>query len=230
MRMQPSTTARAPGTAAAVPATAQRSRPNTVVVNQNQRGNSVLAGIKNVRWEYGETLADYEVGRSAGLLFLSLKYHRLHPEYLSTRLRQIERCFDLRILLCLVDIDDHQQSLRELNRVCIFNNLTMILSWSPEEAARYIETLKAYENKPHDLIKERVDDTYFSKLTSALTHIKSVNKTDVVTLSSSIGSFRDIANATAEELLVLPGFAEQKVARIEAAFTTPFIIGGGSSS
>ncbi|KAH6563610.1 hypothetical protein BASA50_008339 [Batrachochytrium salamandrivorans] len=201
-----------------------RSRLHTVLVNVNQRGNPVLDNIKNVPWEYGETDADYQVGRSTGVTYLSLKYHRLYPEYINTRLNQIERKFHLRILICVVDVDDHQQAIKELTRTCIFGKVTMILAWSVQEAGRYIETLKSYENKPPDLIKERVETDYFSKLTDAVTSIKSVNKTDVMTLSSNIGSFKDMAHASAEELMLLPGFGEQKVSRFESAFSAPFLL------
>ncbi|KAH6560526.1 hypothetical protein BASA60_000266 [Batrachochytrium salamandrivorans] len=189
-----------------------RSRLHTVLVNVNQRGNPVLDNIKNVPWEYGETDADYQVGRSTGVTYLSLKYHRLYPEYINTRLNQIERKFHLRILICVVDVDDHQQAIKELTRTLC------------KKQGRYIETLKSYENKPPDLIKERVETDYFSKLTDAVTSIKSVNKTDVMTLSSNIGSFKDMAHASAEELMLLPGFGEQKVSRFESAFSAPFLL------
>ncbi|KAI8923941.1 restriction endonuclease type II-like protein [Entophlyctis helioformis] len=203
-----------------------RAPANGILVNQNQRGNPVLPHIRNVPWEFSAGLVcDYEVGRTAGLLFLSLRYHRLHPEYLGTRLPSFARKYGLRIMLCVVDIDEHQQPIRELTRQCIANSITLIIATTPEEAGRYIETLKAYENKPPDLLKERVDGDYFSKVTGALTAIKSVNKTDVVTLTSSIGSFSDMAHASPEELLLLPGFGEQKVRRFVDAFTRPFVIG-----
>ena len=34
---------------------------------------------------------------------------------------------------------------------------TALLAWSVPEAARYLETLRAYARKPADLIKERSD-------------------------------------------------------------------------
>nr|KAJ3406749.1 Excision repair cross-complementation group 1 [Polyrhizophydium stewartii] len=204
-------------------------RLHAVGVNANQRGNPVLAAIRNVPWQHTDTPADYQVGRTTGVVYLSLRYHRVHPEYIAARLRALENKFQLRLLLCLVDIDDHQQHIRELTRMCILNNLTMIVAWSPEEAARYIETLKAYENKPPDMLKGQVDPDYFSRLADSLTAIKSVNKTDAMTLSSSIGSFRDMAHASAQELQLLPGFGEQKAARFESAFKKPFLIGAGGS-
>lgn len=37
------------------------------------------------------------------------------------------------------------------------------------------------------MIRERVNDDYMSHLTSALTSIKGVNKTDVITLATNFG-------------------------------------------
>jgi len=56
-----------------------------------------------------------------------------------------------------------------------------------QEVGRYLETYKQFERKPPDLIKERVDDSYMAHLTSALTSVKGVNKTDVTTLVSNFG-------------------------------------------
>ena len=58
---------------------------------------------------------------------------------------------------------------------------------SPEEAGSYLERYKAFEHKPPDMIRERVNDDYMSHLTSALTSIKGVNKTDVITLVTNFG-------------------------------------------
>ncbi|KAF8958216.1 ssDNA endonuclease and repair protein rad10, partial [Haplosporangium bisporale] len=104
------------------------------------------------------------------------------------------------------------------------NDFTVICAWSNEEAARYIETFKAYENKAPDAIKERVENDYLSKLTDSLTQIQSINKTDVVTLSSTFGSFKNIMNASVDELGLLPGFGERKVKRLLEAFDQPFAI------
>ncbi|GAY49170.1 hypothetical protein CUMW_117210 [Citrus unshiu] len=49
------------------------------------------------------------------------------------------------------------------------------------------KTIKVYENKPADLIQGQMDTDYLSRLTHALTSVRSVNKTDVVTLGSTFG-------------------------------------------
>jgi len=38
--------------------------------------------------------------------------------------------------------------------------------YSIEESGRYLETFKSYENKSPDLIKEKVDNDYYSKVYS----------------------------------------------------------------
>ena len=57
----------------------------------------------------------------------------------------------------------------------------------PEEAGQYLATYKLYEFKSHQLIKERIDADYSSILRAALTTVRGVNKTDVMTLRTNFG-------------------------------------------
>ncbi|KAJ3346236.1 Excision repair cross-complementation group 1 [Entophlyctis luteolus] len=190
-----------------------------------QRGNPLLPFITKVPWEHAPIPADYQVGASSAALFLSLKYHRLKPEYIFERMKgQITNRYLLRIVLCLVDIDDHQQPIRELTKACVLAGYTLFLAWSPEECARYLETFKSFEFKPPDLIKERVEDDHFAKLTDCLTQVKTVSKTDVLTLVANFGSFKNIAVASPDELAALPGFGDQKVKRLVDAINSPFVM------
>lgn len=197
-----------------------------IIVNANQKGNPLLNFIRNVGWEFKDSssiLVDYQVGLTTGILFLSLKYNRLYPEHIYSRIKAIGQNYLLRIVLVLIDIEDPQQSLRDLTRVTIFNSFTMVLAWSPEEAARYIETLKAYEFKPADMIKEKVDQQYLPQLSDALTCIKTVSKTDVITLSSEFGSLKRIMTSSTDDFVKCPGFGDMKAAKLFAAFNEPFM-------
>ncbi|PWN52386.1 DNA repair protein rad10 [Violaceomyces palustris] len=198
---------------------------STILVNNCQRGNPVLQHIRNVGWEYADIVPDYQVGIANCVLFLSLRYHRLHPEYIHTRIQKLQQMFTLRVLLVMCDVKDHQPAIKELTKVSIINDLTMMVAWTPEEAGRYIETYKSFEHKPPDLIKERVSDDYMSQLTSVLTCVRGVNKTDVITLASRFGSLKRISTATVEELSMCPGFGELKAKRLRDAFHLPFRVG-----
>ncbi|EIN11327.1 DNA repair protein rad10 [Punctularia strigosozonata HHB-11173 SS5] len=193
-----------------------------IIVNPAQRLNPVLEHIRNVGKEFGDILSDYQVGRTTGVLFLSLKYHRLHPEYIHQRIERLGHSYSLRILLLMCDVSEHQEPIRELTKVCLINNITIIVAWSPEEAGMYLSTFKQFEHRPPDMIKERVDKDYFSVLRNSLTSISKVNKTDVETLRTSFGSFARIACASSDQLQKLPGFGQVKVRRIKDAFEKPF--------
>ncbi|KAI0701701.1 restriction endonuclease type II-like protein [Earliella scabrosa] len=195
---------------------------NNIIVNPCQRGNPVLECIKNVGKEFGEILADYQVGRTTGVLFLSLRYHRLHPEYIHQRIEKLGHTYNLRILLLMCDVSEHQDPIRELTKICLINEITVMVAWNAEEAGYYLATYKQFEHKPPDLIKERVDKDYHSMLRTALTSISKVNKTDVETLRTSFGSFATISRASSEQLQNLPGFGQVKAKRIQDAFNKPF--------
>ncbi|GLB37489.1 putative binding domain of DNA repair protein Ercc1 (rad10/Swi10) [Lyophyllum shimeji] len=194
---------------------------NNIIINPLQRGNQVLDCIRNVGKEFGDIIADYQVGRTTGVLFLSLKYHRLHPEYIHIRIEKLGHSYTLRILLILCDITEHRDPIRELTKVCLINNITVLVAFSFEEAAHYLSTLKQFEHKPPDMIKERIDKDYNAILRTALTSISKVNKTDVETLRTSFGSFANIAKATPEQLRNLPGFGQVKVKNVKNTFEKP---------
>ncbi|EPQ57397.1 DNA repair protein rad10 [Gloeophyllum trabeum ATCC 11539] len=204
------------------PPVVQPGTGNNIIVNPCQRLNPVLEHIRNVGKEFGDIVPDFQVGRTTGVLFLSLKYHRLHPEYIHTRIERLGHSYNLRILLLMCDVSEHQDPIRELTKVCLINNITIIVAWSPEEAGAYLATYKQFEHRPPDMIKERVEKDHLSLLRTALTSISKVNKTDVETLRTSIGSFADIARASSTQLQALPGFGQVKVRRMKDAFERPF--------
>lgn len=76
---------------------------HAILVNPKQRGNPLLKSITNAVWEFEDIVPDYIVGRTACILFLSLKYHNLNPDYIHARLKSLGKMFELRVLLVQVD-------------------------------------------------------------------------------------------------------------------------------
>lgn len=74
-----------------------------VLVNPKQRGNPLLKSICNVPYEYEEIIPDYQIGSTIGILFLSLRYHNLNPDYIHNRLKILGKNFELRVLLVQVN-------------------------------------------------------------------------------------------------------------------------------
>ncbi|TYZ64746.1 hypothetical protein PybrP1_004289 [[Pythium] brassicae (nom. inval.)] len=198
-----------------------------VLVNRCQTGNPLLKAVRNVSLEFRDGLVpDYVLEGAGCVLFLSVRYHLLHGGYLEDRIQRIRKedptPYRTKVVLCFVDVDDNEVALREINRVALLSQFTLILAWSWLEAARYLETLKAYENKSATLIKEKVEAEFLPKANDVLTSIRSVNKTDVITLLSTFGTVRGLMNASMEELSLCPGVGAKKVRFLLETFNEPF--------
>ncbi|XP_057789533.1 DNA excision repair protein ERCC-1-like [Salvia miltiorrhiza] len=195
---------------------------NAIIVSHRQKGNPLLKHIRNVRWVFADVVCDYLLGQNACALYLSLRYHLLHPDYLYFRIRELQKNFKLRVVLCHVDVEDVVKPLLEVTKTALLHDCTLLCLFSLEECGRYLETIKVYENKPADLIQGQMDMDYISRLNHALTSIRHVNKTDVVTLGSTFGSLSSIMDASMEDLARCPGIGERKVRRLYDTFHEPF--------
>ncbi|OBS64853.1 hypothetical protein A6R68_06602, partial [Neotoma lepida] len=84
------------------------------------------------------------------------------------------------------DYKDPQKALKELAKMCILADCTLVLAWSAEEAGRYLETYKAYEQKPADLLMEKLEQNFLSR------------------------SLEQLFTASREDLALCPGLGPQK--------------------
>ncbi|KAK6383102.1 ssDNA endonuclease and repair protein rad10 [Exophiala oligosperma] len=195
-----------------------RQGPSAILVSTRQKGNPILNHVKSLPWEYSDIPCDYVLGATTCALFLSLKYHRLHPD----RIRQLGKLYNLRILLTMVDITNHEEALKELSKTSMINNLTLILCWSSQEAGRYLELFKSYEHASPASIRAHQAETYQESLTEFVTTPRTINKTDAASLISNFGSLRAAVNAQPEELALVPGWGEKKVKAWTTTVREPF--------
>jgi DNA excision repair protein ERCC-1 len=196
---------------------------SALLVSRRQRQNPALRELRNVHWRECEDLVpDFLVGSTSAALFLSLRYHLQKPQYIHARMRALQSAFRLRTLLCLVDSEDVERGIRELNHACTLNSFTLICAWSFSETARYLETLKAYESKPADLIQERVEQDYISQLTNCLSAVQGLNRVDSSALGSRFGSLAGVLRAQHQTLTTTPGIGPTKALRLHKAFHVPF--------
>ncbi|CAB3988185.1 DNA excision repair ERCC-1, partial [Paramuricea clavata] len=105
------------------------SKSNTLLVNQRQKGNPVLKFFRNVPWEYSDIIPDYVMGQRICAVFLSIRYHNFNPDYIHERLKQLGNRYDVRILLVQVDIKDPHKTLKELTKIAILADCTLMLAW-----------------------------------------------------------------------------------------------------
>ncbi|XP_031628618.1 DNA excision repair protein ERCC-1 [Contarinia nasturtii] len=199
-------------------------KTNCVLVNPKQRGNPILKSITNVPWEFDDSIIpDYVVGKTSCILFLSLRYHSLNPDYIHNRLKELGKRYELRVLLVHVDNKDPNNALKNLTQMCLLADLTLMLAWNPEEAGKIVETYKSFENKPPDLIMARAQQYPHQKLVTALTNIKPVNKTDAMTLLQNYGSLKNLILTNEENLAMCSGLGPRKAKRLINVFNDPFL-------
>lgn len=196
--------------------------PNAILVSHRQQGNPLLKHIKNVRWVHADIVPDYLCGESTAVLFLSLRFHLLRPDYIHGRIKSLQRAFRLRVILCHIDTEDAVEPLAQVTRAAIGNECTLLCAFSTAEAAKYLEILKACENRPAESIQKDVGNDYVSRLTAALTTVRGVNKADVKTLGDAFGSVANILRASQEQLQSCPGVGPTKARRLYEAFHEPF--------
>jgi DNA excision repair protein ERCC-1 len=130
--------------------------------------------------------------------------------------------YNLRILLTMVDITNHEEALRELSKTSMINNLTLILCWSAPEAGRYLELFKSYEHASPASIRAHQAESYRESLTEFITTPRNINKTDAASLISNYGTLRAAVNVPPEELALIPGWGEKKVKSWCSAVREPF--------
>ncbi|KAM7349911.1 DNA excision repair protein Ercc1 isoform 2-T3 [Cochliomyia hominivorax] len=198
--------------------------PHCILVHPKQRGNPILKSIQNVPLEFRDDIVpDYVVGRTTCILYLSLKYHFLNPDYICQRLKELGKQYELRVLLVHVDTPEPHNALKSLTRISLLADLTLMLAWNSEESGKIIETYKLFENRGADLIMERVESNPHQKLVSALTNIKPVNKTDAVTLLQNFGNLENLINASEDRLSQVIGLGPRKAKKLYTTLQEPFL-------
>ena len=144
----------------------------------------------------------------------------MHPKYIEARIRPLK--YQLRVLILWINVDD-VKSVNDINRLCFELGCTLIATWSLEECAKYLESYTIADfNKSSASIQQKEEADFLPRASQVLTNIRSVNKTDVLTLLDTFGSVENLCKANEQQLVLCPGLGDLKVKRLHAALHTPF--------
>ena len=176
-----------------------------VLVSSNQRGNAALRFISNVYWSLATVVPDFVISASTCVIYISARFHVLHPDYLR----------------CIIDLEDATKALREINKISNVTACALVCTWSPEESARYVELLKANEGVSPSFIQGNQENDFISKVHRALTGLRDVNKIDAVTLCDNFGTLATIIRKTRTLNLMSPGVGPTKLRQVVDALHRP---------
>jgi len=184
----------------------------SLTVSSRQKGNPLLNSISqgSIVWS-DSTLADYSIGFEIAALFLSLKYHRLHPDYFSTRIKNMIGNFNTRVLLVLVDIENPDNLISSLTSICLASNISILLAFSYEEAARWISSMIGSHNVSLEDLKASMDSPIEMAINSL--HSLGISRKDAEKLIDSLGSVEACYHADVE---VIAGITSMKKEQAEA--------------
>ena len=99
------------------------------------------------------------ISKAISVLYLSLKYHYTYPCYIEERMAELltQKSHSKRYVLLKVDCNQSElhnsetelglYSLNDIYVAAAKHNTTVLLCWSDEEAARYLQALKTHENR-----------------------------------------------------------------------------------
>ncbi len=117
-----------------------------ILVHPVQRQNPLLECLNNTAYTFREGLeVDFHINTATCALFLCVRYHRLHPHYLSQRLTANKAAlagYTRRFILLKVDVDDPDAAVQDLNLTCAAMGWTLMVGWSDDEIATYLHALK----------------------------------------------------------------------------------------
>ncbi|MQL98244.1 hypothetical protein Taro_030954 [Colocasia esculenta] len=117
------------GSSSSSPANFVAGSRNAILVSHRQKGNPLLKHIRNVRWVFADVVCDYLLGQTSCALYISLRYHLLHPDYLYYRIRELQKNFKLRVVLCHIDVEDVAKPLLEVTRTALLHDCTLLCGW-----------------------------------------------------------------------------------------------------
>ncbi|KAF5276122.1 hypothetical protein FQA39_LY18608 [Lamprigera yunnana] len=122
-----------------------------------------------------------------------------------------------------VDVKDPHHLLKNLTRICILADMTLILAWSAEEAGQILETYKVYEHKPANAIMEKAESSPYLHLIQLVSSIRLINKTDAMTLLERFKTLKGIIKATEKQLSECPGIGAKKAHKLYTALHEQFL-------
>eukprot|EP01053_Blabericola_migrator_P003045 Blabericola_migrator_1__3044@NODE_1887_length_3605_cov_175_298191_g1209_i0_p3_GENE_NODE_1887_length_3605_cov_175_298191_g1209_i0NODE_1887_length_3605_cov_175_298191_g1209_i0_p3_ORF_typecomplete_len239_score34_11Rad10/PF03834_14/4_2e28HHH_5/PF14520_6/1_6e07HHH_2/PF12826_7/2_1e07HHH/PF00633_23/0_021HHH_3/PF12836_7/0_071muHD/PF10291_9/0_175_3_exonuc/PF01367_20/0_78RNA_pol_A_CTD/PF03118_15/0_32_NODE_1887_length_3605_cov_175_298191_g1209_i014502166 len=205
----------------------QASAADSLVASTRQKESPLIPFIRNVSLTFSETVkADFVVGvpEQIGIIFIALSYHRIHQErYLRFRLNEVKNMYRVRVLLCLVDVDEADRSLLDVTELAYKFNMSLFLAWSCPEAAKVLEAFKIYQHKPSDFLLPRLHHLPpLQRGIEILCTIPRITKLDAVTLLQQFGSLKAVLMASEATLLECPGIGPKKAKSIREVVDTPY--------
>lgn len=192
---------------------------NKILINKVQQNNKVIEYLHPGTYEWSTDIScDFAIKNQIGVLYLSLKFHREHQNYIKTRLAANNDYFPVNILLLVSSSENDSSQINELTQLCITHNITVVLAFNTEESARWIQSMYQTQNSTLESLKTE-DEANIDTAINAL-HCLGVSHKEAEALLLKFGSLEKCLNATQSSIaeILSPEKAKNFCAKIQAPF------------
>jgi DNA excision repair protein ERCC-1 len=190
-------------------------------ISLRQQGNPMIPTLQsNSEVTFiDSSVADFMIGKDLAVLFLTLKYHRQHPDYLTERLRGFRGSFPVRLLLFLVNDENPDRVISRLTSIGFANNLNLILAFTYEEAARWLLTLYNTQDSGVDDLRA-MNESHIETATDAF-HAIGLSRREAEGLLNGFPTVGEALLAPRETLGKVPALNEKKIDSLMAVISGP---------
>lgn len=172
--------------------------------------------------EFSDELpCDFAIAKKVGVLFITLKFHRSHPEYLASRIKDFRGAYSTRILLLLVNAENYDRTISMLTVTAIANNLSLILAFHFEEASRWLMSMYASQENQLDDLKA-VNETPYEMAVDAINAL-GPSKKEAESLLDHFSNVQSCIMASKEELANTGIINNNKIETFVQSVSAPFV-------
>ncbi|ORD98478.1 ERCC1 [Hepatospora eriocheir] len=187
-----------------------------IKVSSVQKGNVVISYLKQRNWQYDHNITcDYEINKTIGVLFLSLKYHVTKPEYVLKRLLKLNKSYRIKILMIHVDVPNYNSVIKPLYD---HQDVTIILCKNQEECVEYIKNFEKSNEGSSEILRNKE-----SSIERFLLDIPKVTQSEVNRIRSKYTNLISLMNSKETELTETFGVGKRKAKSILDIFNKKFI-------
>lgn len=181
---------------------------SAILVNASRIDATLLKLLRSAYVEVPDLVPDFVVYPETCVLYVTLHSLLLRPELVFTRMAAIKRGYSNHFVLLHMD-GCANNCLTEINTRCLLCGFTLVCASSFAEVAFYIEVIRTLDKTSvSDGKNHECDD--ISQLTSLLSSIRYVSKSDATSLGQHFRCLADLFQAHENSVFAVPGMGHTK--------------------
>ena len=193
--------------------------PLTISKRQEKNPMIPLLGGIDTRFTQSD-IFDFAITDEIAILFLTIKFHRLNPQYFDDRAKKLIGPWKTRILILLIDDDNPNRHISALTQTAMAHNMTTVLAFGYEEASKWLHSYYTIQDSSLDELKSTSESNY--DIAVNMLHSLNISRKDAEDLLNTFGSIDKILKASKEQISKATSMSSSKIDAFFAAIDKDF--------